>query len=185
MKATQQLKDEHQGVNLGLDILEEIARRLERKEKVNPDHLSQLLEFLQVFVDKCHHTKEEELLFPAMERAGIPKEGGPIGMMLLDHDEGRGYIKGLKEAIAEYQNGDEEASSKISENALHYIDLLREHIGKEDNILYVIADEVISAEKQDELLAAFDRVETEKVGAGKHEQFHKMLSELKGVYLSS
>lgn len=182
VKATQQLKNEHEGVNLMLDILEEISRRLEKSEQVDPQHLAQILEFLQVFVDKCHHSKEEELLFPAMEEVGIPKERGPIGMMLLDHDQGRGYIKGLKEAIGRYEVGDEKSGAAIVENAQNYISLLRAHIDKENNILYMLADDLLPATKQDEMIKDFAKIE-ERIGSGKHEQFHKLLDDLAEIYL--
>lgn len=74
MKATQQLKDEHEGIKIMLNILGQICFRLETKGDLNEKHFEGILEFLKVFVDKCHHGKEEDLLFPALEEAGIPKE---------------------------------------------------------------------------------------------------------------
>ena len=183
MKATQQLKDEHQGVLLMLDILEEISQRLKKGQQVDLTHLNQILEFLQVFVDKCHHSKEEELLFPALEESGIPKEDGPIGMMLVEHDMGRGDIKGLREAILKYENGEGKAAGEIAKNTQKYIVLLREHIDKEDNILYMMADMHLDEVIQKRLAKEFEKVEMEKIGAGKHQQFHKLLDNLKEIYL--
>lgn len=185
MKATDQLKEEHQGVILALSILEEIAKRLQAKKDIDLNHLKKLLEFLQVFVDKCHHGKEEDVLFPAMEKAGVPKEGGPIGMMLLEHDMGRSYIKGLSQAIGKYATGDLKASQQIIENAEKYIALLREHIEKENNILYEIADMHLSPKQQRDIPKQFDKIENEKIGKGKHEQFHQMLNDLSKQYLKN
>lgn len=185
MKATDQLKEEHKGVLLMLQILEAVCQRLKKGQEVNPEHLSQILEFLKVFVDRCHHTKEEELLFPAMEKAGVPNEGGPIGMMLLEHDQGRGYIKGFAEAVESYQSGDKKTGAKIIKNAQGYINLLKEHINKEDGMLYVIADMHLSKKEQEKLAQEFEKVEKERIGLGKHEQFHKLLDELEKVYLKS
>lgn len=183
MKATQQLKDEHQGVLLSLSILEKINQKLKKGEKINPLHLEQLLEFIRVFVDKCHHGKEEDLLFPEMEKAGIPNEGGPIGMMLQEHNLGRNYVKNFAQAIDEYKTGDLKAGAKIIKNTSGYIDLLKDHIDKEDNILYMMADAHLSAKTQKDLLEKFDKVEDEKIGKGKHEEFHQMLDNLKKIYL--
>ncbi|MDO8498487.1 MAG: hemerythrin domain-containing protein [bacterium] len=182
MKATQQLKEEHQGVLLGLKILEKIAQKLKKGERVDPDHLKQLLEFLTVFVDKCHHSKEEELLFPALEKVGLPKEGGPVGVMLLEHNAGRGCIKGIKEAVSLYEQGEKSAALKFVSNAENYIALLREHIDKEDNILYQIADMHLDEKAQDQLIKEFEKIETERIGVGKHEQFHQMLNDLGKIY---
>lgn len=182
MKATNQLREEHQGVILALSILEEIAKRLKAKKDVDPAHLKQLLEFLQVFVDKCHHSKEENVLFPAMEKAGIPNEGGPIGMMLIEHNEGRGFIKGLAEAIKKYEGGDKKAPTAIIANIKGYSNLLKSHIDKEDNILYQIAEMHLGKKEQAKLLKEFEKLEKEKIGVGKHEEFHKMLDHLKDIY---
>lgn len=184
MKATKQLKDEHEGVLLALSILDKINKKLEHKEKVDPSHLEQLLEFLKTFVDKCHHSKEEDVLFPEMEKVGIPKDGGPIKMMLAEHDMGRSYIKGLSEGIEKYLAGDLEAGQQIVKNAKSYISLLKDHIEKENNILYEIADMHLSPRQQSDITKQFDKIEKERVGKGKHEQFHKMLNKLQKIYLS-
>lgn len=183
MKATQQLKDEHQGVLLSLSILEKINLKLKKGEKVDSKHLEQLLEFIRVFVDKCHHGKEEDLLFPAMEKVGIPNEGGPIGMMLEEHNLGRNYVKNFAQAVEDFKKGDPKAGKKIIQNTSGYIALLKDHIDKEDNILYMIADAHLSNKTQKDLLEKFEIVENEKVGKGKHEEFHKMLDKLQKIYL--
>ncbi|MGB9773472.1 MAG: hemerythrin domain-containing protein [Bacteroidota bacterium] len=185
MKPTDQLKQEHKAVKLMLEILEKMCHKLESgEEKINLSHLDQTIEFIKVFVDKCHHAKEEELLFPAMEAAGIPREGGPIGMMLMEHDIGRNYVKNLSEAVDKYKAGDNRASAGIVENARKYAELLAQHIVKEDSILYPMAEATLPEEGQEKLLEEFERVENERVGAGKHEEFHKMLSTLRDIYLS-
>lgn len=184
MTPTEQLKEEHKAIMLMLEILEKVCQKLDSGEKMNPEHLDGIVEFIRVFADRCHHGKEEDLLFPAMVEAGIPKEGGPIGVMLTEHNMGRDYAKGLGNAIAKYKAGDLKASSEIIENAKNYIALLTPHINKEDNILYQMADIHLSKEKQEELLKEFEKVEKEKIGSGKHEEFHKLLNNLKEVYLS-
>lgn len=183
MSLTEQLKEEHETIKLMLMILEKVCEKLGSKEKINPEHLEKIVEFIKVFADKCHHGKEEDLLFPAMEEAGIPKEGGPIGVMLVEHNMGRNYVKGMSEAVALYKTGDRTVSSKIVENARNYIKLLTPHINKEDNILYLMADMRLSKDKQEELLEKFEKVESELIGAGKHEEFHQLLNNLKQLYL--
>ena len=96
----------------------------------------------------------------------------------------RAYVRGMADAIPAYKAGDVTAGRKIAENARGYIRLLTQHIDKEDNILYPIADARLSDKQQACLLEGFDKVEEERVGHGKHEEFHKMLHTLSGVYLS-
>lgn len=183
MHATEQLKKEHEGIKLMLSIMDEICNRLEAGKKVSTKDIDSIIEFIKTFADKCHHAKEEDLLFPAMEEAGIPREEGPIAVMLMEHDQGRSYVKGLGEAAAKYKDGDQKAAGKIIENARNYINLLTQHIDKEENILYNIADMHISEKEQKELLKKFDKIEIERIGKGKHEKFHKLLQSLKKAYL--
>ena len=175
MTPTKQLRNEHLAVLLALEILEKICQKLEAKEKVYSKHQKEVLEFIKIFVDKCHHGKEEDLLFPALENVGIPKEQGPIGMMLTEHDTGRGYVKGMSENISNPE--------KFIGEARGYIELLRQHIEKENNILYQMADTNISQTKDSELLKEFDKLELERIGPGKHKEFHKMLERLRRIYL--
>ena len=180
MKPTEQMKEEHEGIKLMLRVLEKI---LSNTEKINQEHLAKILEFLKGFVDKCHHGKEEDLLFPAMVKAGVPKEGGPIAVMLVEHEQGRGYIRNMSEAFDRLRKGDGKALGKIAENGEDYIARLAQHIEKENNILFAMADKVLSTSTQDELEEGFEKLEVERIGLGKHEEYHKLLHRLKETYL--
>lgn len=185
MRPTEILKEEHKAIKLMLSILEKLCAKLESGEKINAEHLLQIVDFIRVFADKCHHGKEEDKLFPALEEAGIPGEGGPIGVMLIEHDEGRNYVRELSDSVNKYKKGDTKVTKNIIENARNYIDLLTQHIYKEDNILYPMGERVLSKEKESELLREFEKIEEERIGHGKHEQFHLMLERLEKVYLTS
>jgi hemerythrin-like domain-containing protein len=183
MTPTEELKEEHQGILLMLKILEKVCVKLESKETVDPDHLERIVEFFQVFADKCHHGKEEGLLFPEMEKSGVPKERGPIGVMLIEHDQGRANVRGMAKAAASFKKNDPHAPAEFAKNARDYIALLTQHIDKENNILFPMGDRVISKEKQGDLVKSFETLEREKIGVGTHEEFHKLLHQLQEIYL--
>lgn len=183
MKATDQLRDEHKGIVLMLAILEKVLTKLKTEGSLDTEHLEGMLEFFSVFVDKCHHGKEEDLLFPAYEAAGIPNKNGPIGVMLAEHAEGRGYIKNMTEAFNRFKKDENFSGTRIVEYARNYIALLNQHIEKEDTVLYPMGDARLSEAKHKELLAGFDTIENERIGSGKHEKFHAMLDKLKSIYL--
>lgn len=182
MKPTEILQEEHKEIRRMLRILGKVSQKLKDGEKVERDVLEKILEFIKVFADKCHHGKEEDLLFPAMEMAGIPREGGPIGVMLFEHNVGREAVKGIKDAMEEFYNGKENARKKIVENAEKYIELLDSHIFKEDNILYPMADMHLSEEEQKELLEKFEEVEKNIIGEGKHHSFIELLENLENYF---
>src|SRR4030042_6365714 len=130
MVPTEELKQEHQGILLMLRIVDKVATKIESGEKTEFDHLERIVDFFRVFADKCHHGKEEDFLFPAMEKCGIPKDRGPIGVMLMEHQEGRGYIRGMVDALARYKKGDPSALEGFAKEARSYVNLLTQHINK-------------------------------------------------------
>ena len=182
MKATQQLKDEHEGVRIMLSIIETVCKKFETAGNIDKGHFDGILEFLTVFVDKCHHGKEEVLLFPALVAAGVPEEG-PIAVMLQEHETGRNYVGAMSKAYAAYITGDISSAKDIIQNGYSYIFLLRNHIEKENNVLFVMADSRLSEKGQDELLEGFEKIEKKRIGVGKHEEFHSLIERLSGIYL--
>jgi hemerythrin-like domain-containing protein len=182
MKATQQLKDEHEGVRLMLRILGEVSRQLDSEGTIPQEHFDGILEFLKVFVDQCHHGKEEELLFPALVKVGIPQDG-PIAAMLYEHEMGRKYIRVMTDTFERHKLKDASAASAIAQNAQDYIALLTDHIDKENNILFAMADDRLSEKAQEELFDGFEKIEASRIGAGKHEEFHALLHKLSDLYL--
>lgn len=183
MKATEQLMSEHEAVMQMLDIVDSASQKLRNNEKVNPLHLEAMIQFLKVFVDQCHHGKEEKLLFPALEAIGIPNQGGPVGVMLNEHVQGRNYIKGMSEAVTEYRHGNNSAIEKFIENAENYKALLTQHIMKENNILFRMADMRLSAAQQQELISQFTALQEAELGQEKYKEFYQVLNELKSIYL--
>lgn len=176
-KPTEILGDEHRIIERVLDAVEKLAKgpvdALEAWKKA--------LDFFANFADRCHHFKEEKLLFPAMEAHGIPSEEGPIGTMLTEHEEGRSYVRAMGAAISLIEAGNEAAKQSLLTSARSYCRLLRDHIQKEDDVLFHMADETISAEEQRKLAAAFAEHEAEEIGAGVHEKYLKIVRELESA----
>jgi hemerythrin-like domain-containing protein len=177
-EATQILRQEHDAILRMLDTTEETARQLESGARVEPRVLDGLLDFFRLFADRCHHGKEEDLLFPLLEKKGLPRMGGPIGVMLIEHDQGRALIRQMADAAEDYKSGRADAASRWAIAARGYVPLLREHIFKENNVLFVMAERLLSADEQAQLAAEFDKVESEKLGAGTHQRLHALMEEL-------
>jgi len=176
--ATDMLRDEHKAILKMLDAAEEVARRIKKDIAVKPELLSGLLEFFRVFADRCHHGKEEDCLFPLLEKKGLPHDGGPIGVMLHEHGEGRELIRNMGEASEAVTSGRRDGCSRWADAALSYTALLRAHIAKENDVLFVMADRLLSGPEQAGLLEAFEKVEIDKLGAGTHERLHGLMGEL-------
>ncbi len=178
MGATDVLSEEHGAVERILAVLDVAAGRLEEGRPVRPGLFIESADFLANFVDRCHHQKEEGHLFPTLQAAGVPGDGGPIGVMLMEHVEGREYIAAMKEAAAAYARGDDSAAPDLAQAIRSYAELLRAHIWKENNILFPMAEEILSPEDHAALTQRFEQLEEEVVGPGVHEQYHQMLDNL-------
>jgi hemerythrin-like domain-containing protein len=176
--ATQILRHEHEAILKMLEASEQAAQKLEQGGEVPPAVLEDLLEFFKTFADQCHHGKEEELLFPLLERKGIPRAGGPVGVMLHEHEEGRALIREMAGAAAEIQAGHADARIRWATAARAYAQLLREHIFKENNFLFPMAERVLTPEEQEGLAESFEKLEVEKMGAGTHQRLHAKMERL-------
>ncbi len=175
MTATAVLKEEHRVIERMLAVLEVAARRLEAGERVRPGLFREAVDFVRNFADKNHHGKEEANLFPRLEARGVPREGGPLGMMLHEHDLGRGFIRAIEDAIEGYERNDEGAAQVIAENVGSYTQLLAEHIWKEENVLFQMADQVLSEDDQLDLAERFERVDEEVMGPDGLKRYTDML----------
>jgi len=171
MEATKILMDEHRVIERVLDALETAARRLADGAPAAPEVFLRGAEFIKGFADGCHHRKEEGVLFPAMESVGVPAEGGPIGVMLAEHDEGRRLTGAMRGAAERLAAGDDRARAELVESALGYVDLLRQHIAKEDNVLFPMAEQVLDGPAQAEVAQGYRRVEHEETGPGVHQKY--------------
>ncbi len=179
MKTLQDLQHEHEIVKHALTISENICERLEGGETLNKNDMAEILEFLTVFVDRCHHSKEEAHLFPAIEVEAKPM----IAQMLYEHETGREFVGQIKQAFAAYKSGSMDALPTLIGNLRGYIKLLREHIDKEDHVLYCVAEKLLSQEQDEQMFIAFEAIERERIGAGKHEAFHQMIHRLEAAYV--
>ena len=146
--ATGTLRTEHEAILRMLDATEEVANQIERGSPVAAETLSGLLEFLRLFADRCHHGKEEDLLFPLLEQKGMPREGGPIGVMLLEHEQGRALIRRMATAGEAFAGGDADSAGAWAAAARDYAALLRVHIDKENNILFMMAERILTDAEQ-------------------------------------
>ncbi len=162
------LRDEHATILRALAQLEFRGRLAESGGGADEAASGWLQDFFGGFVDRCHHAKEEEHLFPALERHGIPTDGGPLGVMLSEHEEGRAFLETMTAG----------PPGQRAEAIRGYGRLLRAHLDKENYILFPLAEHVLSEDEQRDLARAFDALERRVVGPGAYEQILKRLAEL-------
>jgi hemerythrin-like domain-containing protein len=157
MDAVETLMNEHRLIEQVLDALEGFAEDAVRRGATEKDELGRFVTFVREFADACHHGKEEDILFAAMVEAGFPRNGGPIAVMLHEHDQGRalvGILKARAEQDAPWTDADRQ---EVAEVARGFAAMLHAHIHKEDAILYPMAEQHLAAEAMARVAEGCDR----------------------------
>jgi hemerythrin-like domain-containing protein len=173
MTPTGDLMNEHRVIERMLKLVDKAADSLERGEQVGPEFWSDASDFLRNFADKCHHGKEERLLFVKMMERGVSGEVGPIAVMMREHEDGRAHVR--KIAALSVGKPNKKDSAALIKHTRAYVELLTQHIQKEDHVLYPMANQLLTPDDQDELSEGFEKVEEEIMGAGTHERYHHMI----------
>jgi len=180
MQATDVLEHEHEIILLVLGAAEQEVKSIAAGGKVNAERVGKMLDLFQNFVDKCHHAKEEKHLFVMLEQRGLPRDKGPVSVVLQEHEQGRRRVRAVADALDRAAKGDPDAARAVKENLWVYLKLLREHIKKENEVLFPMINKRLRPDDQEELELAFEQVEAEEMGEGVHEKYHALAHELAG-----
>ena len=156
---TQALVNEHRIILRMIALLERNASRTAAGDYSNWQFFLDGVDFIRNYADRFHHAKEEDVLFEALVKNGMPRENSPVAAMLMEHDLGRGYVGAMESAALEALAGRSGHEGIIAENALAYAELLRGHISKEDEILYPLAERVIPDTMRDAIIDGYARAE--------------------------
>jgi hemerythrin-like domain-containing protein len=173
MRSVDILRDEHTGVLTVLDQLERAVQAAESGRPVPADIFGDVQEFFAVFVDRCHHTKEEQALFPML---------GPSGTALVkqledEHGTGRRLARAYADAVINYA-ADPTAAPGLARAAREYAAFLRGHIEIETAQLFPLMEGTLTPDEDDEVFREFDEIEEKQIGPGTHERLHGMIDSL-------
>lgn len=169
---------EHRLIERAIATLEVGTVKLEAGKPVRPGFFLDATDFVRDFADGCHHKKEEDILFVSMASKGVPVQGGPIGVMLAEHEQGRMYNCGIREGVEKLQGGDSSGKIEIIQNGRGYAALLRQHIAKEDGILFPMAERVIPPPEQEQMWQDFERVEQDEIDGETYEKYQAFVEAL-------
>jgi hemerythrin-like domain-containing protein len=158
-RGTALLRAEHELVARVLGVAERMAQHALGGAAVEGADREALLTLLREFIDYLHHAKEEQHLFPLLERKGLPRAGGPIGVMLAEHDRSRGLIEEIARLGAS-----PDSAQPWSDAIRTCVTLMRQHVQKENSVLYVMAERLLSAEDQEQLARACAQLDAQPPG---------------------
>lgn len=168
---TQVMVDEHKLILRMITLVEKNTVLMEQGAFRNWSFYLDAVDFIRNYADRFHHAKEEDVLFKALVDNGMPEKQSPIEAMLMEHDQGRTFVRNFEDAAQKALEGESGQIPIIAENARGYAELLRGHIDKEDTILYPLAERVLPEEGRDVLVSAYSEAEAQ-------------MPELEGKYLA-
>lgn len=175
---TKNLEDDHVHILRLIDVMDLVAGEPEPDASI----IDEIIYLIKNFADGFHHAKEENILFPFLETKGFSAQSGPVAVMINEHILGRNYVKGISEGLVLYKQGNKAGVMEISRNMLDYIDLLRNHISKENNVLFRMADKVISDEDDKVLVSQFDSVVKHQFSADDGGDLIARIEKLAAIY---
>lgn len=140
---TSLMVEEHRLILRMIALLEREVAAAGAGRAPRPEFLLDAVDFIRSYADRFHHAKEEDVLFKELVANGMPAENSPVAAMLLTHDEGRAHVRALEAAAMRMRDGDAAAAGEAARSALAYAALLRDHIAKEDGVLYPLAERIL------------------------------------------
>jgi hemerythrin-like domain-containing protein len=185
MLATRGLRAEHVEVIRMLDVLDVMAERARAGRSPDMSDFREAFEFLTLFLDRCHHTKEEIVLFPAVVRVGIMDDESPVENLIEEHERGRALVVRFGTIADDLAAVPEEAIKEFADVVSEYSTLFRGHIAAEEADCFDPADERLSSVVQEALAEEYERVEREVLGAKRHEQLLSIIDRLEVVYIQT
>lgn len=178
MTATKALRLEHEKILSVIACLRAACTAARSENRFDMDTFRQGVDFIRGYADAWHHAKEEVHLFPALAMAGMPSEGGPVGVMLQEHEVGRMHVKAISDSLDAVAAGDDSARGTAVENALAYAALLEAHIAKEDGILFEMADRMLPEDEHRRLEEVYESAIPDGANADTGAEYERLAASL-------
>src|SRR5215470_19862578 len=153
MKSTTLLSQEHKVILRTLDVMDALCAGLEAGHQADEQDIGHILDFLRSFADAHHQAKEEAILFPALKRAATA-QGRPVEHLSREHDQERSLVEDLETELRLAKLPEFMASARRLSSTL------RNHMYKEDRILFVEADAILSSEEDSAVFDSLSRFDT-------------------------
>ncbi|MBW2528646.1 MAG: DUF438 domain-containing protein [Deltaproteobacteria bacterium] len=169
-----QLMEDHERSE---QVFDAVRTMLETDGGPEPGFVEKMLDYFAGYVDSCHNKKEENHLFPLIEERGVPRQGGPLAVMLSEHEQSRELLAKWRPLAEAYAGGDRSVLDELRTLFGEYSELLKNHFWKENDILYPMAKRVLSDEDAAQVLAGIEEVEA-SVGKETRKRFYALADEL-------
>ena len=174
------LRDEHQLILAVAGALDGLLADETAGAALDYTIVDRCITFFRLFADACHHGKEEDLLFPELVKAGLPHDSGPIAVMLYEHEQGRVFVRSMEASDEGARSGNVEANTALRDGAEGFIGLITAHIGKENDVLFNMADGMIVGPECKDLCSQYDATCSRRFEGRSKEELEDLAAEILG-----
>ena len=181
MTATENLISEHEDIIELLGIMSKISKNILSNEVFYTSDVEDILDFLKHFIEKSHH-KKEEIFYPILSMIEMPNDKEELSVMLYEHALARNFLKDINNCVVNCKIGNSFSEELLAESMMKYVFLIKNHIKKEEKIIFPMANKVLTEEEQTEINKQFERIEESIIHHDLHEHYHRLLDKLKTKY---
>ncbi len=176
----QELKNDHRVIQEVLAGMSAVADLLDSGKQVDSSILGDLVQFLAVFADHCHHAKEEQYLFPLLVAKADTATKRELQLLEQEHGWAAQLVGKLARASAAYIENPLVMRYRVVVLLRSLVELYPAHIWKEDYLLFPMAQQNLSEAEQEYMADCFEDVERE-VGQDVHAAFEMLAKQLAAV----
>ena len=182
MTPTENLIKEHKEINELLEIMSKIAAKIKSKDVFYPTDVEEIIDYLIIIIDKSHHGKEDEVFYPELISTGISKEAEPLSLINYEHTLAKRYLKEISSCVVNCKIGNDFSGELLADSLTNYVVVIQNHIKREEEFVFPIANEVLSTEKQNEILQRFEHIDQQNITHSFLDRFNKLVNKLKSKY---
>jgi hemerythrin-like domain-containing protein len=181
MEAVEILKREHRTVLLVAQAARRDLDVVGENHEIASDEAERLLRFFRYFTNSCHDPKEEDLLFTALHRRGMSWDDSPLRELVREHQEMRIVLDSAYDWLMLVRAGDTTAMMPLVYDLKAYVDLLERHITAEEEAIFPVVQELLTAHDLEALRDEFAAIACEELEEGVHAYYTDLAAELAGT----
>jgi len=173
-RSTEILEKEHKVVLLVTAAAEREVQAMRENGQVRAPVLDKLIDFYEYFADACHDPKEERLLFARLSERGMSADSGILAEVWQEHREFRSRLEAIRTALERARSGNGQAVTALADELSAYLELMRSHTVRENEILFPMVGHLLTDADQEELTREYESVEAEEILKGVHDKYFEL-----------
>ena len=170
---------EHRLIEKMINVMKGQLDHIQTGNSVSSPLIETITDFIRAYADRCHHGKEEDILFRELAKKTISSEHKRIIEQLLEeHTKGRKLTKTLVEANQKYKQGDQKALPVITDCLHALVTFYPKHIETEDKHFFLPIMAYFTKEEKDSMLAEGYEFDSNLL----HEEYQKIVKETEHAF---